>query len=589
MQSVDYTTLVAICAELRAGWVPARVEQVHQRDRHTLAIALRTLAGRDWLTLCWHPQAARLGIGAPPPRTPDTFTFSDQLRHQLKGLALSAVELPQPWDRVVDLQFAQRPDEPPLWHLYVEIMGKYSNVILTDATRQIVTTAHQVHEHQSSVRTIQTGQPYQPPPPPQGYRPRQDEKMNTWRDRVGLLPAPLDRQLYSTYQGVSPALAQQLARSAELDPQIPTDQITETRWQHLWHQWQQWLTCLNTGDWQPVLQEQGYYLLPSDAECTHATVQALVDEYYRDRWQRQQFDQLHYQLSQKIRQLLKKLRQKAEQFRDRLQAAEAADSYRIHADLLMAYSHEWQPGMTQINLPDFETGQAITITLNPEKTAIQNAQHLYKRHQKLKRSRQAIEPLLLEVTTEIDYLEQVEAILTQLLPYQTQEDWTTLTEIRTELSQQGYVEAPRTKTDTKDPDSQPHRYQTPSGFELWVGRNNRQNDQLTFRTANEYDLWFHTQEIPGSHVLLRLKPGAKPDNADLQFAADVAAYYSRGRQSDQVPVVYTQPKFVYKPKGAKPGVAIYKREQVIWGRSHHAATQLVTPQTKERLSHQLDK
>ena len=133
MQTVDFTTLTAICQDLRTHWLPARIEQVYQRDRHTISIALRTLQKRSWLTISWHPQSARLCIGDSPPRTPDTFTFSDQLRHQLKGYALTAIAMVAPWERVVDLQIAQRPDEDPIWHLYVEIMGKYSNVILTDA------------------------------------------------------------------------------------------------------------------------------------------------------------------------------------------------------------------------------------------------------------------------------------------------------------------------------------------------------------------------------------------------------------------------------------------------------------------------
>ncbi|MEM7591326.1 MAG: NFACT RNA binding domain-containing protein, partial [Cyanobacteria bacterium P01_A01_bin.83] len=127
------------------------------------------------------------------------------------------------------------------------------------------------------------------------------------------------------------------------------------------------------------------------------------------------------------------------------------------------------------------------------------------------------------------------------------------------------------KADRKiDQDSQPYRYTAPSGCEIWIGRNNRQNDILSFRTAVEYDLWFHTQEIPGSHVLLRLEPGAVPTEEDLQFTADLTAYYSQARESEQVPVIYTEPKHVFKPKGAKPGMVIYKEETVIWGRPQMA-------------------
>ncbi|MBE9125950.1 NFACT family protein, partial [Coleofasciculus sp. LEGE 07081] len=151
MQLVDFTTLIAACAEIRAEWIPARIEQVYQRDRFTISLALRTLNSRGWLTLSWHPQAARICISNPPPRTPDTFTFSDQLRHQLNGLALVAIETIAPWERVLDLQFARRPGDPAIWHLYVEVIGKYSNLILTGADNLIVTAAHQVSAQQSSV------------------------------------------------------------------------------------------------------------------------------------------------------------------------------------------------------------------------------------------------------------------------------------------------------------------------------------------------------------------------------------------------------------------------------------------------------
>jgi predicted ribosome quality control (RQC) complex YloA/Tae2 family protein len=165
VQSVDFTTLTAACCELRSDWVPGRTEQVYQRDRYTIALCLRTLKGRGWLTISWHPQAARICLGDPPPRTPDTFTFSDQLRHQLSGLALVDIKAIALWERVLDLQFAKRPGDPVSFHLYVEIMGKYSNVILTGADNLIVTAAHQVSAKQSSIRLIQTGQPYELHPP----------------------------------------------------------------------------------------------------------------------------------------------------------------------------------------------------------------------------------------------------------------------------------------------------------------------------------------------------------------------------------------------------------------------------------------
>ncbi|MBK4732683.1 NFACT family protein [Oxynema sp. CENA135] len=578
MQPVDLTTLTAACSELRATWLPARVEQVYQRDRHTVHLALRTLEKRGWLTLSWHPQAARIHIGEPPPRTPDTFTFSDQLRHQLNGLAWVAIAPLDPWERALDLQFARRPGEPVLWHLYVEIMGKRSNAILTDRDDRIVTAAHQVSEKQSSLRPILTGQPYEVPPALDDPIPSLAESRDRWQERVGLIPGPIARQLLKSYRGLSSRLTRTMAIAAGIDPQQSSDRLDEVAWGRLFDRWQDWLKGLEAcrqGDLSyldPRSPGKGYTVLkwdrvePETEGETAPSVQVLLDRYYGETLARQSFEQLHHQLSQKVAQVLLKVNAKERGFRDRLGESEAADEYRQKADLLMASLHRWQPGMQTITLDDFATGNPVKIVLNPEKNAVQNAQALYKQHQKLKRAKQAVEPLLAQVVAERNYLEQVEVAISQVEDYRDPSDLETLEDIREELVQQGYLAAGDRRSRDRSPDADFYRYTSPNGFELVVGRNNRQNDLLSFRIAGDYDLWFHTQEIPGSHALLRLKPGAVADEADLQFAADWAAYYSRARQSDAVPVVYTEPKYVYKPKGAQPGMAIYKHERVIWGR-----------------------
>lgn len=570
MQPVDFTTLAATCSELQKQWIPARIEQVYQRDRHTIALSLRTLKQRGWLAISWHPQAARICLGEPPPRTPDTFTFSEQLRHQLNGYALTALELVAPWERVVDLQFAQRPNESPTWHLYVEIMGKYSNVILADAKNQIVTVAHQVTAAQSSIRTVETGQPYQLPPPLTAAAPSLEESQQRWQERLSLIPSSLQRQLLQNYRGLSPVVARSLIGKAKLFPEQNTKSLTDSEWQRLFSAWLEWLKLLKSGEFRPGWTAEGYTVLGWEVIEPAPSVQVLLERYYRDRLNQQKFQQLQQQLRQKVDNYLTKLHLKADNFQQRLQESARADESRQQADLLMAYLQEVKLGMTEIYLPDFETGAPLAIPLNPEKSAVQNAQSLYKRHQKLKRSRAAIEPLLQEVCAEIAYLEQVESSLSQLESYQSPADLSALAEIREELMSQGYLKVQTYPSRSQPAEFQPHRYRTPSGFELWVGRNNRQNDQLTFRTASENDLWFHVQESAGSHVLLRLPAGAVPDAADLQRAADLAAYYSRARQSECVPVVCVKPKYVYKPKGAKPGMVVYKRERLLWGRPRAA-------------------
>ncbi|MEG4302664.1 MULTISPECIES: NFACT RNA binding domain-containing protein [unclassified Microcoleus] len=583
MQPVDFTTLTAACSELRAQWLPARLEQVYQRDRFTVSLALRTMKGRGWIDLSWHPVAARICVGDPPPRIPDTFTFSEQLRHQLSGLALVSIAPVSSWERVIDLQFAKRPGEPALWHLYAEIMGKYSNVILTAQDNLVVTCAHQVSAKQSTVRPIQTGQPYEMPPSLTDAVPSLSESQNRWQSRISLVPGQLKGNLLKNYRGMSKALVLSMIRSASLDPEQSTDSLNPDDWQQLFQRWLYWLQCLENSKFHPSFTPEGYTVIdwptpenhnvgavppcpPSDS----SSVQELLNSYYTGEINQEVFAQLRHQLTQKLNNVLAKLRLKANTFKERLQQSADADTHKSQADLLMANLQHWEPGMKSISLPDFETEKPVIISLNPEKNAVQNAQALYKKHQKLKRARIAVEPLLAAVQEEIDYLEQVEAALSVLETYRNTQDLQTLAEIREELIQQKYLDVPDYRSTDKNAAIEFHRYQTPSGFELLIGRNNRQNDQLTFRTANDYDLWFHTLEIPGSHALLRLTPGTVAEETDLQFAADMTAYYSRARHSEQVPVVYTEPKYVYKPKGAKPGMVVYKQERIVWGRPQQA-------------------
>ncbi|WP_338441788.1 NFACT RNA binding domain-containing protein [Synechococcus elongatus IITB4] len=574
MQPVDYTTLVAVCRELQTAVVPARLEQVYQRDRHSLSLGLRTLSDRPWLLLSWHPEAARLHLDTPPPRDPDTFTLSQQLQAVLKGFALIDLQLPQPWERIVALSFGDRPGDPPRFRLLLEVMGKYSNLVLLNADGEIVTVAHQVSDRQSRLRTVRTGEPYEWPPALTTPIPNLDEPFERWRDRLQLVPGRLDRQLIQCYRGLSSRLVQQLCRQADLDPQQNTAAIAPTGWQQLHSAWQDWLRGLQgTTAFQPQLQESGYRLLPTGPDSADS-VNAVIATYYDRQLLSQQFQQLRQQLSQRLQQQQQKLQQKQQDFQGRLDAAEDADRWRQQGDLLMASLDQWQPGLESLSLPDFETGEPQQLQLDPALNAVQNAQRFYRRHQKAKRSRQAVLPLLAEVEAELRYLDSIAAALAPLQTAQTRADWLALQEIREELAQQGYWPY---KTDRPRPTrSQPDflRYQSPSGYEVWVGRNNRQNEILTFQSATDYDLWFHAQEIPGSHVLLRLPAGDRPDPADLQFSADLAALHSRAAQADQVPVVWTEPRNVWKPKGAHPGMVLYRQERVIWAQPQQRRSQL---------------
>jgi predicted ribosome quality control (RQC) complex YloA/Tae2 family protein len=563
MQSFDYTTLKAICHSLNENYIPSRLEQVYQIDRQTISLCLRTLTEKKWLTISWHPQGARICLGNPPPRVKDTFTFSEQLRHLINGYALIGVKTVNDWERVVDFQFAQRPNEEVLDHLYVEVMGKYSNVILTTAENQIITVARQITADKSTVRTVETSQIYQLPPALIGNIPKLDESLTQWQEKVSLIPGRIDKQLIKAYQGVSPTIAEQLLTEADILPTKSNQELSLDEWQKLYDNWQFWLKAIATNNFQPYSTKKGYTVISK--RDSNQNLHQIIDNYYNQQLYQENFLQLKQQLCQKIKNILDKSKVKKDKYQKKLKESNNCEIYSQEADLLMAYLHQWKPGMTEIELADFTTGKPVKINLAPDKNMIQNAQLLYKKHQKLKRAKSIVNPLLEEVETEINYLQQIATNISQL-DYQETEDLTTLQEIKTELINQKYIEDSQYRTNNNHDESHPRRYQTPSGYEVLVGKNNRQNDILTFRTATNYDLWFHAQEISGSHVLLRLNAGDLPEEKDLQFVADITAYYSQGRGSEQVPVIYTKPESVYKPKGAKPGMVVYFQEKVIWGK-----------------------
>ncbi|MEO1133539.1 MAG: NFACT RNA binding domain-containing protein [Cyanobacteria bacterium J06639_1] len=571
MQPFDLSTLIAVRHALYERVVPARLEVIQQSDLWTLHLGLRTLRSWEWVTLSWHPRAARTHGCKPLPKAPDPFQFSQQIQ-KIRGLALVDIVQIDPWERVLDWQFASRPGEAPSWHLYLEMTGKYSNIALVSDRRDIVACGHGVSEKQSSIRPVQPGLTYQPPPPLQQAIPARDEAFSQWQERLNWPPAPVGKQLLRNYRGVSRSLAESMCDRAEIPPKTSNADLDEGQWLALWESWQEWLGRLEDKQFTPGRTPAGYSVLGWGIESPASDLETMLDEYYGRELDIEQFGRDRHRLAQKLQSLLRKLYQRREQFVKQMEQSDRADATKQAADLLMAHLHEWQPGMDTITLPDFETGKQVNIALDPEKNAIVNAQRYYKKHGKFKRARQAVEPLFAAVNDEIHYLEQVEDAIADLDQYRSSEDLQTLQDIEQELIQQKYLPASDrpARADTEAAETKVRRFSSANGREIWVGRNNRQNDWLTFRAATPHDWWLHAQEIPGSHVLLRLSPGDVADDEDIQLAADLAAHFSRGRQSDRVPVVYTRPKHVRKPKGLPPGMVVYVNERVIWAQPTQA-------------------
>lgn len=626
LQQLDYTSLRAVLSELGPLLVPSRFEKAQQSDAHSLQLGLRGLTGSFWLELSWLAEAPRLLAIPPPPRQGDGSTLARQLQHGLRGLAL--VELHQPaWERVVELRFAPRPGEPPERTLVLELMGRHSNLFLLDAERRVVALARQVRDRQSRLRPIGTGDPYQSPPGQAGEPPRRQETFAAWQQRLTLLPLPLGKALLGAYQGTSPALVRQLLD----DPawaSLPVDGLSDAQWQALWRRWQEWLGCLEDGRfqlrccgegryrcWSPLLAAEATPApttaleastatnapevggAPGRATAATATLAATADGravgavrsgvaagaeerppepaagplmapvtagpatealainrglagYYGALLAERIWRQRRQALETCLRHALLREREQLAQQQALLEAVPAADALQQQADALLC-----QP--------------------DPPRETIDEAQALYRRARKLRRSVAAITPRvalhrqhLAGLETSLTFLEQLDRDA-DLAPLE-EELLEQLERLRPRLAGErsgGRSRARRRQAGAAEP--QPLELRSPAGLRLQVGRNHRQNEWISLRQARRGDLWFHAQELPGSHVVLKGSE-APPAPADLQAAADLAAHFSRGRGNRRVPVLMVDAETLQRIPGAEPGTVRHRGGEVLWGEPERA-------------------
>jgi predicted ribosome quality control (RQC) complex YloA/Tae2 family protein len=560
LQPMDVTSLKAVLAEWRPLLLPSRFEKAQQADAQTLQLGLRTLQGMRWLELSWLPEAPRCHTIPPPERQGDGSTLAQQLQHALRGLAL--VQLDQPgWERVVRFGFARRPGEPIERLLVLELMGRHSNLFLLEgSSSQVIALGHQVKPTQSRLRPIGTGDPYRPPPPLGGEPPSLVEPFARWQQRLQLLPLPLEQALRSAYQGISPALGHQLAPRDWLEQ--PVANLTDAQWQALWLQWQTWLRAIEAGPesgrlrWQ--ITEHGYRCWSSDPDGPAQdplAINTALGRYYRRGLQARRLQQRRQQLEHQISAAREREERQVAEQQQLLDRVPDSATLQRRADALLS-----QP--------------------RPSRASIDEAQALYRQARKLRRSGAAITPRLehhrcrlAALETSLTFLEQAESL---------EQIEALAAELEEQLGRRsaGHRRNHRAGAGGRG-QPQPLELRSPGGLALLVGRNHRQNEWIAFRQARRGDLWFHAQELPGSHVMLKGSEAAA-DDADLQAAADLAAHFSRGRTNTRVPVVMVPSHELQRIPGAAPGTVRHRGGAVIWGVPQRALTLLASRPHEQR-------
>jgi len=563
LQAMDLSSLRAVLAELRSELLPSRFEKVQQPEPHTLQLGLRTLKGLVWLEFSWRADCPRLVRIPPPSRLGSGSTLAQQLQHGLRQMAL--IELKQNgFERVVECGLAHRPGEPIQRTLVLEMMGRHSNLLLLDHQRQVITLGRQVRSNQSRVRPIGTGDVYVSPPPMQGMEANSKESLNHWRERLCLVPTKLRKALQQCYQGISPVLALQLADSdaqkANSLLELSVLEITDKQWQRLYQRWSQWLLCLEEDRFSLAFDGPSPYRVwdwdtNSSTSANTNGISLALGSYYRKHLDAQALNQLAKDLQKRLLQSRQREEQALDEQQRRLNETSSSSSFQQQADSMLC-------------LP------------SPSKDLINQAQKLYRKAKRFRRSVPVLKERLEHHQQRLLLIEGSEMFLEDLLAANWEEQGERLIRLR-ELQQelddllisQSRNRQKRNRRNQQPP--KPLELTTPGGLVIQVGRNHLQNDWISLRQARPGDLWFHAQECPGSHVVLKASNGLA-EEIDLQLAADLAAHFSRAKGNHRVPVMMVSTSNLQRIPGAGPGTVRYREGSVYWAEPERGRKHLCT-------------
>lgn len=571
----DGLVLYTLAEEMRNSMINARVDKIYQPDNDLLTMTVRGRGKNLNLVISANPQYARVHF------TEDKFTnpphppaFCMLLRKYLTGGRI--VEINQPgFERILELsiQNINEVGNVVQYKLIAELMGRHSNLILLSENGVILDGIKRIPSGISRHREVLPGRPYVTPPEQDKANPLMAEA-SAFKALLQIEPSEkLFKAIMTNYRGISPLIAREIAKRANLDPNSKIQELGAEQIDQVWIAFEELFTALRTGDTSPTLIENSsgkviafscFKLTRSENEevkfHSFETMSGLLDFYYGKRIKKEQLDQFSGDLRKMIRNLLEKDEKKYDKLINQLDEAENSEDYRIKGEMLKANLHLIEKGSSEITVTNYYDPEMkeMTISLDPSLSPQANAQKYFKRYNKLRNSIDYVERELEKLDPEIDYLRNVELSLEQI------ESKADVEEIREELIQEGYLREKRKSTPNRHQNqSKPMKFKSSDGFDILVGRNNRQNDKLTKGIAARDDLWFHVKDIPGSHVVIRNHDRQEIPDLTIEEAAILAVYYSKAKESKNVSVDYTQIKHVNKQKGAKPGLVYYENYQTV--------------------------
>ena len=534
--SFDGFFLHHMTEELRRELLGGRIQKINQPFEQELVLQIRSNRKSHKLLLSAHSVFGRVQLTETTfenPAVPNTFIMV--MRKYLQGAVIEAIQQLEN-DRILEISVSNKNEigDSVAVTLVIEIMGKHSNIILLDkASSKIIEAIKHVGFSQNSYRTILPGSTYVAPPQNGSLNPFTvgDEKLFEILHTEDIEP----KRLQQMFQGLGRDTA------TELRGRLTADKLKTFR-------------AFFASPTQPSLTEKSFSaLLFSDSKTQMSSLSELLDTFYKDKAERDRVNQQASELIRRVENELDKNRKKLGKQEEELLATENAEEFRQKGELLTTFLHQVPNDRDQVELDNYYTGEKIIIALDKALTPNQNAQRYFKRYQKLKEAVKHLTSLIEETRATILYLESVETALAQA-------SLTEIAEIREELIQTGFIR--RRQREKIQKRQKPEKYLATDGQTIiLVGRNNLQNDELTFKIAKKDELWFHAKDIPGSHVVIT--GNLQPSDEVKTDAAELAAYFSKARLSNLVQVDMIEAKQLNKPTGGKPGFVTYTGQKTL--------------------------
>lgn len=558
----DGITIANITKELQTLLTGGRIRKIAQPENDELLLTVKSTEGTFRLLISASASLPLIYLtenNKPGPLTAPNFCML--LRKHIENGRITRISQPG-LERIIrfDIEHLDELGDLRQKTLVVEIMGKHSNIIFCDENDRIIDSIKHVSSQMSSVREVLPGRTY--------FIPETTEKadplsltLESFQAMIGSRSTKLAKALYTSYTGISPVAANEVVFRSGLDAEMSGNALSETELLHFYKTFSYFMEDVASGNFTPNIVYEGrtpkeYAALPltmyQDLQTVnYPDISHLLETYYAQRSTVTRIRQRSTDLRKVVQNALERSRKKYDLQAKQLEDTKKRESYRIYGELLTTYGYSAAPGARSLDVLNYYTNEEITIPLDPQLTALENAKKYFDKYSKLKRTYEAVTELLKETGDEVAHLESISTALDIAL---SEED---LVEIKEELMEYGYIRKRQAGNKRPKITSKPFHYVSSDGYHMYVGKNNFQNEELTFHFAAGGDWWFHAKGVPGSHVIVKAQGEEELPDTTFEEAGRLAAYYSQNRDNEKVEIDYIQRKHIKKPKGGKPGFVIY--------------------------------